>query len=610
MVLVKRLYTFMLERFLPVLAMTFFITLFIVMMQFLFRYIDDLVGKGLEVNIIFELFFYAAITMVPTALPLSILLASLMTFGNLGEKFELTAMKASGISLFRIMRPLIILIAFIAVGAFFFQNNILPIAQTKMWTLMFSIRQKTPEVEIPEQAFYNQLPGMNLYVEHKDRETGRLDKLIIYDTSRGMDNVRVILADSGRISFTEDKSRIRIQLYDGEMYEDFRDNVMGTQASKNMPFRRETFSNKTAFIAYDANFNRMDDSTMRQQYVGKNIAELQVAIDSIGQRIDSVGSLNGRNMKEHAYLSLPYYKVSYTATDVVREPRAAVNHAPFDIDSLFQTPSPNSYRTYLNGALNKARRAKSENEFKSLSLVEDQKILRRHQIEMHKKFTLSLACLIFFFIGAPLGAIIKKGGLGMPLVISVFLFIVYYIFDNMGYKMARDGKVDVIAGIWLSTMVMFPLGVFFTYKAVGDTTMFDFDMYRRMWRNLMRRLGRKYSNEKAFIMKDVVIDEVKDDEAVRLIDRSLLLTEDYARTRGKMWNVLGIARAHRIKRDLKMALRDLAAYLSNTRQHAVIDLLNRLPYFIEPRTVNSQLATLTELKNIFSPPPTTGNNDE
>lgn len=600
----------MLERFLPVLAMTFFITLFIVMMQFLFRYIDDLVGKGLEVNIIFELFFYAAITMVPTALPLSILLASLMTFGNLGEKFELTAMKASGISLFRIMRPLIILIAFIAVGAFFFQNNILPIAQTKMWTLMFSIRQKTPEVEIPEQAFYNQLPGMNLYVEHKDRETGRLDKLIIYDTSRGMDNVRVILADSGRISFTEDKSRIRIQLYDGEMYEDFRDNVMGTQASKNMPFRRETFSNKTAFIAYDANFNRMDDSTMRQQYVGKNIAELQVAIDSIGQRIDSVGSLNGRNMKEHAYLSLPYYKVSYTATDVVREPRAAVNHAPFDIDSLFQTPSPNSYRTYLNGALNKARRAKSENEFKSLSLVEDQKILRRHQIEMHKKFTLSLACLIFFFIGAPLGAIIKKGGLGMPLVISVFLFIVYYIFDNMGYKMARDGKVDVIAGIWLSTMVMFPLGVFFTYKAVGDTTMFDFDMYRRMWRNLMRRLGRKYSNEKAFIMKDVVIDEVKDDEAVRLIDRSLLLTEDYARTRGKMWNVLGIARAHRIKRDLKMALRDLAAYLSNTRQHAVIDLLNRLPYFIEPRTVNSQLATLTELKNIFSPPPTTGNNDE
>lgn len=187
----------MLQRFLPLLAMTFFICLFIVLMQFLWKSIDDLVGKGLSVGIIAELFFYAALSMVPTALPLAVLLASLMVFGNLGEKFELTAMKASGISLFRIMRPLMVFMAFLAAGAFFFQNDILPIAKTKMWTLMFSVRQKSPEVEIPVRSFYDQIPNLNLYTESKDPETGMLYGMIIYDLSRGYDNTRVILADSG-----------------------------------------------------------------------------------------------------------------------------------------------------------------------------------------------------------------------------------------------------------------------------------------------------------------------------------------------------------------------------------------------------------------------------
>ena len=205
----------MLQRFLPLLAMTFFICLFIVLMQFLWKSIDDLVGKGLEVSVIGELFFYAALTMVPMALPLAVLLASLMVFGNLGENFELTAMKASGISLFRIMKPLTIVMILIAIGAFFFQNNVLPVAQTKMWTLLFSVRQKTPEVEIPQRSFYDQIPNMNLYVERKNAETGMLYDMIIYDLSRGLDNTRVILADSGRFNFTEDKTRLYLHLYTG-----------------------------------------------------------------------------------------------------------------------------------------------------------------------------------------------------------------------------------------------------------------------------------------------------------------------------------------------------------------------------------------------------------
>ena len=269
---IKRLYTFMLQSFMPLLVMTFFISLFVVMMQFLWRFISDIVGKGLSFDVIAELFFYATLTMVPMALPLAVLLASLMTFGNLGEKFELTAMKASGISLFRIMSPLIIVMSVIAVGAFFFQNNVLPVAQTKMWTLMLSMRQKTPEVEIPERSFYDEIPNINLYIDRKNPETGMLYGMILYDMTRGMDNSRVILADSGSLSFTEDKKHLFMHLYDGEMFENLRDNAMGVTASGYMPFRREQFDDKQIYMAFDANFNRMDEDGMRNLFVGKNIS--------------------------------------------------------------------------------------------------------------------------------------------------------------------------------------------------------------------------------------------------------------------------------------------------------------------------------------------------
>lgn len=606
MALIKRLNTFMLQQFLPLFAMTFVITLFIVLMQFLFRYIDDLVGKGLGLDVIGELFFYAAVSMVPTALPLAILLASLMTFGNLGEKFELTAMKASGISLLRIMRPLIILMALISVGAFFFQNDVLPVAQTKMWTLMFSIRQKSPEVEIPEKSFYNQIPGMNLYVESKDRETGRLDNLIIYDTSRGMDKVRVILADSGRISFTEDKNNVRFQLYNGELYEDFRDNVMGSNTSRFMPFRRESFDTKTAFIAYDANFNRMSDSTMRQQYIGKNMSQLRHSIDSIRQRVDSTGRVFGVELKERPYLGLPYYETRYVNHEPVKTVRQEVEHEPYDMDSVFHNPGDQSYVSYLTTALSRAKTMQNEIKFKSMMLEDEEISLRRHRIEMHKKFTLSFACLLFFFIGAPLGAIIKKGGIGMPLVISVFLFIVYYVFDNMGYKMARDGKLDVIAGIWLSTFVMMPLGAFFTWKAVGDTTMFDFDVYKRAFRNLRRRLGHKYRDDKAFAMKEITIYDVEPLHALQLIEAAAGAVEVYRHKRGVFLNVSGIARARKAKKVLRDRLADMTAYLSNTRDHEVIALMNDLPHLIEPRTLSTLSTTLASLKQKFE----TENNNE
>lgn len=472
----------MLQTFLPLFFMTFLICLFIVLMQFLWRYIDEMVGKGLTIAVLGELFFYAALTFVPMALPLAILLASLMTFGNLGEHFELTALKASGISLLHTMRPLIITMVFIAVAAFFFQNDVLPVAQTKMWTLLYSVRQKSPEVEIPEGVFYDQIPGYNLYVEHKDRETGTLHSMMIYDVSKGFENARIILADSGRMSITEDKTHLFLRLWDGEQFENLRESNGGSSKA-GVPYRRETFDVKEILVPFDANFNRMDEAGMRNQFVGKNIARLRQSIDSINHRVDSIGD-NYANM----ILNSTRLDIDIPSTRESRKASAASQQNPqhtqapseaareIDLDSLFSgEKNANMHSSILQQALAKAKRNYQDYEFKSLSMEDDRKSIRRHEIELMKKFTLSFACIIFFFIGAPLGAIIRKGGLGTPIVVSVILFIIYYIIDNSGYKLARDGRWEVWQGMWLSSAVLLPLGVFFTYKAVNDSAVFNAD---------------------------------------------------------------------------------------------------------------------------------------
>ena len=582
MVIIKRLYSYMLQRFLPLFIMTFFICLFIVLMQFLWKSIDDLVGKGLEVSVIAELFFYAALTMVPTALPLAVLLASLMVFGNLGENFELTAMKASGISLFRIMRPLIILMIFIAVGAFFFQNNILPIAQTKMYTMIFSVRQKTPEVEIPVRSFYDQIPNMNLYIEDKNAETGMLYGMIIYDLSRGLDNTRVILADSGQFNFTEDKTRLLLNLHSGEMFENMRDQSMGTGQSRYLPFRREHFTEKDVYFPFDANFNRMEEGGIRSQYVGQNISQLRHSIDSIGKQVDSIGNMYAGEIVNTTYFSLPRPEIEVKHGAMINRPADAQRvEGKVDLDSLLAWPTPDAATGYLNNAIAKARRQKQEFTYRSLSLTEQEKLMRRHDIEMQKKFTLSFACIIFFFIGAPLGAIIKKGGLGTPLVISVLLFIVYFIIDNMGFKMARDGKLPVWEGIWLSSAALLPLGIFFTYKAVGDSAVFNVDAYR----NFFRRLVGKYES-RSLTLKEVRMTEVEPSEAVAI------LANFEESVKAEMMRLAAIPRWRRrlstVNPDIRAELNELVDYLSNSGDIYTINLLNQYPF--QPRQRN--LATI------------------
>ncbi len=505
--IIKRLHWFVLKSFLPLFAMTFFIVLFIVLMQFLWKYIDDLVGKGLSLEVLAELFFYAAVSMVPMALPLAILLASLMTFGNFGEKFELTAMKASGISLVRVMAPLIVLIGGIAVGAFFFQNNVLPTAQVKMWTLLFSMKQKSPELEIPEGVFYDKIPGYNLFVKEKDKETGILYDVMIYDVSRGGDQGTILLADSARLAFTPDNRYLYLHLYQGEQFENLRDQ---TSRDANVPFRRETFFDKQVLIPFDANFNRLDDNSMRKQYVGKNISELHHTIDSVNLRLDSIGRDYTRELHNGPLAILNGHLRSFSSPGIQSAPdEVRDKKSPLILDSLLSKLDDSGRRMVVEGAMQSIRRERDGFEFKGATMADDRKILRRHEIELLKKYTLSVACLIMFFIGAPLGAIIRKGGIGTPLVISVLLFLVYYIIDNTGYKMARDGRWIVWIGMWLSTAILAPLGIYVTYKAMNDSSVFDKDLYISLLKKIFgTRTSRKVS------YKEVIINDISENEAI------------------------------------------------------------------------------------------------
>lgn len=572
---IKRLYRFILKSFLPLFLMTFFICLFIVLMQFLWRYVDEMVGKGLEMSVLAELFFYAAVTMVPMALPLAILLASLMTFGNLGERLELLAIKAAGISLLQIMRPLVIFLIFVAIGAFFFQNNVLPKSQVKMWTLLYSMRQKSPELDIPEGVFYDQISGYNLYVKKKDHKTGMLYDVMIYDMSSGFDNAMIILADSGKLKMTDDKEHLFLTLYSGESFENLRD--QRTSTGNNIPYRRETFSLKEIMIAFDANFNRMDDGIMQNQYIGKDLAALQSSIDSMTQRVDSIGDNYARSLRSSGYFSLHGRSgMRMTEADSVREQKALAEAKTVNLDSLFDGGSLQRKQLYLDRAVVRAERYKSDYEFRSYTLTDENKVIRRHQIEMYKKFTLSFACIIFFFIGAPLGAIIRKGGLGMPVVVSVFMFIFYYIIDNSGYKLARDGRWEVWEGMWLSSAVLLPLGIFLTYKAVKDSAVFNPDVYINFFRKLIGR-----QELRKVVLKEVIIEDMYPDVAIekahRLSESCRRFLNKVGRKRQSYWKYCLYGYDKSDVMALGAQVNDLVDYVSNSNSQIVISKLMDYP---------------------------------
>ena len=591
---IKRLYTFMLSRFLPRFLMTFCICLFIVMMQFLWRYIDELVGKGLSIDVVAELFFYAALSMVPLALPLSILLAALMTFGDLGEHVELTALKSSGISLTTIMKPLAILMVFVAIGAFFFQNNVLPKSQVKMWTLLFSMRQTSPTLDIPEGAVYSQIPGYNIYVKRNDKEHDMLYNLLIYDVSATTMYPRIVVADSGRLSMTDDKCHLVLTLYKGAWYEQM-SSGSGVSGMSNDLYRRETFHDKELLIPYDANFTRMDDETMKSQYVGKNIAELRQTIDSVRLKVDSAATLVVNKLRNQAVCGVPSYRTEYNngKQTTVRVPEVKVDR-PVDINKMVKELPTSEQQMVYSQAIMRVTSYMQDLQFQGYTISDDNYVIRRHQIEMIKKFTLSLACLIFFFIGAPLGAIIRKGGLGMPIVVSVMLFIVYYVIDNTGYKLARDGRWEVWQGIWLSSAVLMPLGIFLTKKAVNDSAVFNPDA----WLNLLRRFTGLHQTRK-LEAKEVVINDVVPDEAINRIEALKKSCQHFLDTYPGRQGYLeywqrGYDRS--AIKSLSQQVDDVVDYLSNSHDQMVLNKAMDYPVIrqlltYQPNNDNKSLGT-------------------
>lgn len=499
--MIKKIDIYLLKQFLGLLIMTFLICIFILLMQFVWMHVNDLVGKGVEIKVLAEFFIYAVTSVVPLALPLAILLASLMTFGNLGEKFELTAMKAAGVSLFRIMRPLAIAIAFVSVGAFMFSNYVLPVSQVKLWALIFSLKQKSPELDIPQGEFYDGIEGYNIYVRRKAPQTGMLYDMMIYDYSEGFRNASVMVADSGRIFFTDDKKYLILHLYSGESFENLdRNQQRATNSEKNIPYRRESFAQKQMLIDFDMEFDRYNEDVLADQHVSKDVVELVQSIDSVQLLAHDRSKEQSRTLVNNRYFG----RERVANRDVDMWEGAKELYAGYDVDSLYGRFSDDERYRALSAAIEKAKAQRDQIDYNALMLNDYQRYIRKHEIELYRKFTLAFACLIFFFIGAPLGTITRKGGLGAPVVISVVMFIIYYIIDNTGYKMAREALWPCWAGMWLSSMVLLPIGIFLTYKAATDSALFNPEVWMKYLHyfktkvlKLIRRIFRKFVNRKS-----------------------------------------------------------------------------------------------------------------
>lgn len=477
----KKLHAYMLRSYLGPFVATFFITLFILLMQFLWKYIDDLVGKGLDWDVILRLLFYASATFVPLALPLAVLLSSLMTFGNLGEHYELVSMKSAGISLHRAMRPLTILAVIISISAFLFSNYIYPVANLKFGSLLYDVRQKKLAFNLEEGVFDNKLNGYVIRAGRKDKDNKTIYDVMIYDHTQRMGNTKVTVAKKGTMELTPNQEKIIFTLYDGYSYHDI-SNERGYR--KKRPFEYIRFQKQVlTFDLSQLDLSRTREDLFKKHYSMLNVRQLNHAIDSLSSQVVKREEAYRKNaLRKYGYLA----KLDTTAPHTDRPSIAAQAKATDGkkvkklVYPLLLNYNDTAQLEIINLAQKKARTAKDNFIFHKDRVIKPKKeLVIRHEIVWNQKFKLSLACLIFFFIGAPLGAIIRKGGLGMPVVVSVLFFVVYHVISVTGEKAARTSEMSVVLGVWLSTLVILPIGLFLTYKATTDAPLLDADSWRK-----------------------------------------------------------------------------------------------------------------------------------
>jgi lipopolysaccharide export system permease protein len=467
-------------------------------MQFLWRYLDELVGKGLETELIIELMFYAALNLAPMAFPLSVLMASVMTFGTLGERFELLAIKASGISLMKIMRPLIIFNLLVTIGAFLLANEVIPVTNAKFAALLWSVREQRPEMIIKEGVFSNDIDGYSIKVNKRDNDSNLLHGIMIYNHTEAKGNVAVTIADSGYLNISDDKQYMILTLFSGESYTDVKPGTR--EESKSYPFRRERFKMQEVVInVKDYDLKRADESIFKDGYRMLKNKQLKSQVDSLTrfyvehEKMVTIGVAYNSSLNEEVR--------NHFKADSLKQP---INDVPDTIivnfDSLFSSITTEQQIVVLESA-QRAAQANQRNIIQSdTELYNKIKWINRHVIEWHRKYTLSLACIIFFFIGAPLGAIIRKGGFGTPMVVSILLFISYYLVSMIGENVAREGVWIPGTAMWFSTYFYLVVGIFLSHQAVTDSLLLNKDAYLRVFGKL--NFMKKYFQEKEVIVDD------------------------------------------------------------------------------------------------------------
>lgn len=551
---------------------TFVVSLFVLMMQFLWQYVDELIGKGLTLDVLGEFFWYMSLMMVPEALPLAVLLSSLITFGNLGESSELTAIKAAGISLIKSFRGVIAFTLFIALISFYFQNSIGPDAKKHFDQLLISMKQKSPELEIPEGIFYNGIPDTNLYVEKRDLKTGHLYNIMIYRMTDSYEDQAIILADSGMLQSTAEKKHLILNLWNGEWFENMRSQELSSSAS--VPYRRESFVHKKLIIDFNEDFNLTSMAGIADDARTKSIAKIHHDKDSLIHVYDSVGNVYYRDAQQSIYPILKLKKKDMNKAIMLASTKN------YNLDSIYTKLRPEERSQIIERTLMNTQQTISDLDFKSMITNDGDKLIRMHDIAEINKYLLALTCLIFFFIGAPLGAIIRKGGLGVPIIISVLVFIIYYILNNTGYRMTRQGDWAIWFGRGLSPAILIPTAIFITYKANNDSAVFNIDLYRNFFiRILGLRMKRNISSKEVIISAPRYIDDADmlrkmNNEIEAYVERrNLKSPPNFIKTFFKYQPDHDI---EQLSKKLETVIEDL----SNTRNRIILSELNQYPILI------------------------------
>jgi lipopolysaccharide export system permease protein len=478
---VKKIHILVIKSFIGPFFITFAISIFFLLMQFIWLWIEDLIGKGLDITIILKILWYAAINIIPIALPLAVLLASVMTFGNLGENFELTAMKSSGISLWRIMNPLIIFIIALSLSAFFFSNYVLPYSNLQYARLLYDVSRKRPELNIKTGVFNNEIDGYSIKIDDKNQSTGMMYGFMIYNHLKRKGNNEVTLADSGQISITSDQKNMVVTLYNGNNYNEM-DEKSKNKEDKEYPFRIDQFTKETIiFQLPDISLKKSNENLFEKHYEIMNTRQLTGVIDSLKTeykfRVKQYKNnlLDFNYFKQEMKLSAKMQKEQYVQDSIRKFKAPDKLTATINLDSFYLNLSTINKQKVVNDALISINRTKTNIVNNSQSLSNRLRWLKKHQLAWYKKFTLSFACFIFFFIGAPLGSIIRKGGFGLPILVSIILFMFYYVLFMMGGKAAEEGALPVFTGAWLASFILLPLGVYISYKASRDSKIINID---------------------------------------------------------------------------------------------------------------------------------------